>query len=66
MKSNRDTKAIFRWGVLLEEGFQKYTASGVFGDPTHATAAAGEKILEAMTNAYVAQLNEEFAELSKS
>lgn len=53
-------------GGLLEEGFQQYTASGVLGDPTHATAAAGEKILEAMTNAYVAQLNEEFAELSKS
>lgn len=53
-------------GGLLEKGFQPYTASGVLGDPTHATAAAGEKILETMTNAYVAQLNEEFAELSKS
>lgn len=52
-------------GDLLEKGFQPYTTSGVLGDPTHATAAAGEKILETITNAYVAQLNEEFAEFNK-
>lgn len=51
---------------LLEKGFRQYTASGVLGNPTYATPAAGEEILETMTHAYVGQLNDELAELSDS
>lgn len=51
---------------LLENGFREYTTSGVLGDPTHATATAGEEILNRMVNAYLGQLNDEITELSKS
>ena len=44
---------------LLDGGLQEYTASGVLGDPTYATATAGEKILDAITDAYVGQLDDE-------
>lgn len=51
---------------LLDKGFRQYTTSGVLGNPTHATATAGEQILNTMVDAYVGQLNDEIAELSES
>lgn len=46
---------------LLGEGFDAVTERGVLGDPTVATAAAGEAILETVTDAYVAQIEAERA-----
>ncbi|MFW5939501.1 MAG: creatininase family protein [Halolamina sp.] len=44
---------------LFGEGFRAITGTGVLGDPRHATAAAGEAILESITDAYVDRIEAE-------
>jgi creatinine amidohydrolase len=44
---------------LLGEGFDDVTERGVLGDPTVATADAGEAVLETVTDAYVARIEAE-------
>lgn len=43
---------------LLSEGFDAVTENGVLGDPREATAEAGEAILDAVTEEYVARIEE--------
>ena len=50
---------------LLNNGFGQYTAAGVLGDPTNATAIAGEVILQTIVDAYVGQLDSEIIELGR-
>lgn len=52
-------------GGLLNNGFSQYTTTGVLGDPTNATAMAGEAILQAIVDAYVGQLGSEITELGR-
>lgn len=44
---------------LLSEGFDSITETGVLGDPTVATAEAGERIIETVVEAYVEQIEAE-------
>lgn len=44
---------------LLSEGFAAVTDNGVLGDPTHATAEAGETMLELVAEEYAAQISAE-------
>lgn len=44
---------------LLSEGFKTITENGVLGDPTEATAEAGETIIEKVANVYVDQIETE-------
>ncbi len=44
---------------LLSEGFRAVTDSGVLGDPRKGTAAAGEAILDRITEAYVDRIEAE-------
>lgn len=44
---------------LLSEGFRHITENGVLGDPREATAAAGERIIERVTDAYVEKIEAE-------
>lgn len=44
---------------LLSEGFRAVTENGVLGDPTEATADAGETIIETVVNAYVDRIETE-------
>ena len=44
---------------LLSEGFRSITENGVLGDPTEATAEAGETIVERVVEAYVEQIEAE-------
>jgi len=44
---------------LLSDGFQAVTANGVLGNPTHATAEAGERALELIAEEYGAQIRSE-------
>ncbi|WP_276271050.1 creatininase family protein [Haloarcula litorea] len=41
---------------LLSEGMETITENGVLGDPNHATAAAGEAILDRVAEAYAEQV----------
>ncbi len=47
---------------LLSEGFDAIAENGVLGDPREATAEAGEAILDAVTEAYVARIESERAD----
>lgn len=44
---------------LLSDGFRAVTENGVLGDPTRATADAGEIIIETVVNAYVDRIETE-------
>ena len=44
---------------LLSEGFRSITENGVLGDPTEATAEAGETIIERVVEAYVDHIEAE-------
>ena len=44
---------------LFSEGFRAITDNGVLGDPQHATAEAGEAILDRITAAYVERIEAE-------
>ncbi|RRJ29493.1 creatininase family protein [Halocatena pleomorpha] len=44
---------------LLSEGFKSITENGVLGDPRKATAEAGERIIEKVTNEYVQHIRNE-------
>lgn len=44
---------------LLSEGFKSITENGVLGDPHEATAEAGERIIETVTDAYVERIEAE-------
>lgn len=44
---------------LFSEGFRAITDNGVLGDPRHATADAGEAILDRITAAYVERIEAE-------
>jgi len=46
-------------GRLLSEGFKSISENGVLGDPSKATAEAGERILERITNAYAGHIRAE-------
>ena len=44
---------------LLSEGFKSITENGVLGDPNEATAEAGDRIIETVTEAYVERIEVE-------
>lgn len=44
---------------LLSEGFKSITETGVLGDPSAATAEAGERIIERVTHSYVEHIEAE-------
>lgn len=46
-------------GRLLSEGFKSISENGVLGDPSKATAEAGERILERLTNEYADHIRAE-------
>lgn len=48
---------------LLSEGFQTITENGVLGDPSRATAEAGEMIFENVVDAYVEHIERERREV---
>ncbi|ELZ30254.1 Creatininase [Halosimplex carlsbadense 2-9-1] len=51
----------FSTARLLSEGFRAITENGVLGDPSEATAEAGEAILDLVTDAYVERIESERA-----
>lgn len=50
--------------ALFADGVETYDESGVLGDARPATAAAGEVLLEHITDAYTAYIRDEFHELN--
>nr|WP_248299413.1 creatininase family protein [Halorhabdus amylolytica] len=55
----RGTEGELSTARLLSEGFKSITENGVLGDPTEATAAAGEMIIQTVVEAYVEHIESE-------